>query len=185
MEKPLWRRLSSSLAIDSPFLRMRKDTVELPNGAILGDYFVRESRGFTMVFAVSAEREVALIEEYRYAVDAVLLEYPAGTIDIGEDPLTCAQRELREETGYSAPRWEPLFAVPSEPARSNAIMHAYLALDARKTHATELDASEVIALALRPLDAVPALLRERRISSLAATAVTYAALERLRELGAL
>lgn len=185
MEKPRWRRLSSTLAIDSPFLRMRRDVIELPNGKTLEEYFVRESRGFTMIFAVTPERDVVMIREYRYAIDAVLLEFPAGTIDPGEDPLACARRELREETGYTAERWEPILAVPSEPARSTAVMHAYLAFDARKTDATEHDHSEEIEPVLHPLDEIPALLRERRISSLAATAVAYAALERLRELGTL
>ena len=185
MEKPQWRRLSSTLAIDSPYLHLRKDVIELPGGAILGEYFVRESRGFAVVFAVTPERNVVLIEEYRYAIDAVLLEFPAGTIDVDERPLACAQRELREETGYTAARWEPLLSVPSEPARSNALMHAYLALDARKTHETEHDISEAIELSLHPLDAFPAMLRAGRLSSLATTAVAYAAIERLRELNVL
>jgi ADP-ribose pyrophosphatase len=183
MEKPRWRRISSTPAIESRYLRMRKDVIELPNGTILEEYFVRESLGFTMVFALTPEREVVLIEEYRYAIDAVLLEFPAGTIDAGEEPLACAKRELREETGYSAPRWEPLFAVPSEPARSSAIMYGYLAFDARKTDATEHDPSEAIEVSLHPLARVATMVRQRRNSSLATTAIAYAALERLRELG--
>src|SRR5580693_5017262 len=105
MQKPHWRRLSSTPAIESRFLRMRKDVIELPSGVILDEYYVRESHGFAMVFALTPERNVVLIEEYRYAVDAVLLEFPAGTIDAGETPLAAAQRELREETGCTASRW--------------------------------------------------------------------------------
>jgi len=182
MEKPQWHVLSSTPAIDSPYLRIRRDVIELPDGTVLPEYYVRESRGFAMVFAITDTNDVVMVHEYRYGIDAVLLEFPAGTLDQNEEPLLAAQRELREETGYTAPRWEKLFAVASEPSRSSALMHGYLALDARKTHATEHDASEVIELALRPLADVPALVRERRISSVASIAIAYAALERLHDL---
>ena len=184
MEKPRWKVRSTEPAIDSPFLKIRRDVIELPDGSILGEYYVRESNGFCMVFAVTPDDQVVLINEYRYGIDEVLLECPAGTISEGEDPLECARRELREETGYTSTRWEPLFAVPSEPARSNAIMHAYLALDARCTAPTEHDRSEHIETALRPLDDIDELLLNPANgvrSSLATIAVAQAALGRLRK----
>ena len=185
MEKPQWKVRSSSQVIDSPYLRMRRDEVELPDGSVLGEYYVRESNGFTMIFAVTRDLQAVLIREYRYGIDAMLLECPAGTVDAGEEPLACAQRELREETGYTASRWESLFSLPSEPARSNAIMHAFLALDAEHTGGVELDRSEHIETILHPLASVEQAMqaaRTERHSSIATATTCYAAIDRLRAL---
>jgi ADP-ribose pyrophosphatase len=180
MEKPLWRRRSSTYIIDSPHLRIRSDEVELPSGVVIPHYYVRESLGFVMIFALTPQREVVLVRQYRYGIDAVIVELPAGTIDPGEDPLACAQRELAEETGYTAPRWEPLGVVPAEPVRSNSCMHAYLAFDAVPTQAQNLDIAEAIEPFTVTLDGLRDLLRTGGLGAASCVAAAYTALERLR-----
>lgn len=179
MEKPLWRRLSSTYLIESPHLRLRSDEVELPSGVVISNYYVRESNGFVMVFALTPEREVVLLRQYRYGIDEVVIELPAGSIDPDEDPLLCAQRELSEETGYTAPIWKPLITVPAEPVRSNSIVHAYLAIDAVKTGEQHLDVTEAIEPYTTPLDTIVPMLREDAFGSLSCVAVAWAALDRL------
>ncbi|HUA08947.1 MAG TPA: NUDIX hydrolase [Candidatus Acidoferrales bacterium] len=179
MEKPLWRRLSSTYLIESEHLRIRSDTVELPSGVVLPNYYVRESFGFVMVFALTPQREVLLVRQYRYGINEVIVELPAGSIDRGEEPLACARRELLEETGYTAARWEPLVTVPAEPVRSNSYLHAFLAYDAAKTHEQELDATEAIEPYTVALPAIRPMLRENAFGALSCVAVAYAALDRL------
>ncbi len=70
---------------------------------------------------------ILLVEQYRPAAGRLMLELPAGTIDRGEPPLECAQRELQEETGYSAEHWEPLGHVYPTPGYTNEILHLFLA----------------------------------------------------------
>ena len=94
MEKPLWRVRSSTYLIESEHLRIRSDEIELPSGVVLPNYYVRESLGFVMAFALTPAREVVLVRQYRYGIDQVIVELPAGSIDPGEDPLACARREL-------------------------------------------------------------------------------------------
>src|SRR5580658_6704327 len=141
MEKPLWRVRSSTYLIESEHLRIRSDEIELPNGVVLPNYYVRESLGFVMIFALTPAREVVLVRQYRYGIDEVIVELPAGSIDRGEDPLVCAKRELAEETGYTATRWQSFSVVPAEPVRSNSFLHAFLAFDATPTQAQQLDAT--------------------------------------------
>lgn len=179
MEKPQWRVRSSSYVVESPYLRLRKDEVELPDGTIVTDYYVRESRGFVVVFAVTPANEVVLVEQYRYGNDSLVTELPAGTIDEDEDPLECARRELSEETGFSSGEWELVLATPTEPVRSNSIMHCYLARNAVETSSQSLDATEHIEVRLVPLDALRAMLREGGMASVASIAAAYLALERL------
>ena len=180
MEKPLWRRRSSTYLIESPHLRIRSDEVELPNGVVLPNYYVRESLGFVMIFALTPAREVVLVRQYRYGIDEVIIELPAGSIDPGEDPLACAQRELTEETGYTAARWEPLCVVPAEPVRSNSYVHAFLAFDAVRTHPQNLDAAEAMEPFTVSLDALRALLRTDAIGAISCVGVAYTALDKLR-----
>ena len=71
MEKPIWRRRASSYVVDSPFMRLRADEVELPNGTIVHDYYVRESRGFVTVLPLTGDDRVVLVRQYRYGTDAI------------------------------------------------------------------------------------------------------------------
>ncbi len=182
MEKPLWHVRSSSLVVDSPYLRLRRDAIELPNGTLLSEYYVRESEGFVMVFALTKQREIVLVRQYRYGNDSISLELPAGSRERGEDPLACAQRELAEETGYTAPRWEMFLHAAAEPVRSTSTMTAYIAYDAERTHEQHLDPSECIEVEVLPLAAFTRALREGAIDSVACIAASYAALERLASL---
>ncbi|HTU70822.1 MAG TPA: NUDIX hydrolase [Candidatus Baltobacteraceae bacterium] len=179
MEKPLWRVRSSTYLIESEHLRIRSDEIELPSGAVLPNYYVRESHGFVMVFALTPAREVVLVRQYRYGIDEVIVELPAGSIAPGEDPLCCAQRELTEETGYTAARWELLSAVPAEPVRSNSRMYGYLAHDAICTHPQELDLTESIEPYTVPLAEIRPMLRGGAFGAISCVAVAYAALDRL------
>jgi 8-oxo-dGTP pyrophosphatase MutT (NUDIX family) len=179
MEKPQWRVRASSYAIDSPHMRMRVDSLVLPSGHAIDEYFVRESRGFVMVFPVTRSGEVVLVRQYRYPVDALTIELPAGTIDPGEAPEDCARRELLEETGFSCERLEALPTLFAESARSDARMHGFIAHGAVQTHEQRLDPSEALEWLLAPLDEVAAMLRDGRLDSLSSVALGYRALERL------
>lgn len=177
MEKPAWQVTASTYVIDSPHMRMRRDSLLLPDGTELPEYFVRESEGFTIVCAITTGGDVVMIEQYRYGNDAINLELPAGTLAPGEDALACAQRELLEETGYTAPRWEQIGAPFTEPSRSKAHMYAYLALDASETAPQQLDPSECLEVRVLPLERVRAMLRDDAIPSLACTMTLYRAFD--------
>jgi 8-oxo-dGTP pyrophosphatase MutT (NUDIX family) len=179
MEKPIWRRRSSTYLVDSPHMRLRVDELELPDGTVIPNYYVRESAGFVIVFGLTVERQVILVRQYRYGADAIDLELPAGTIDDGEDPRDCAIRELAEETGYEATLVEHLGSYRAEPARSTAFAHMYLATGARRTREPLLDPTEVIEVDLVDLASFRGMLRDGRIDNGASIATGYRAMERL------
>lgn len=85
--------------------------------------------GSVVLLPVLPDGRVVLIENRRFAVDQVLLELPAGTLELGEDPAACAARELLEETGYRAGRIEPLCRFFSAPGFCTEEMHAFLATE--------------------------------------------------------
>jgi ADP-ribose pyrophosphatase len=179
MEKPDWRVTSSSYVIDTPFLRMRKDEVSVPSQDGLTSFFVRESRGFAIVFALTSENEILLVRQYRYGIDGYTLELPAGTLDGDEDPLECAQRELREETGFTAQHWDHVLDVAAEPVRSTSIMHVFLARGARRTNDQQLDPFEVLTAETMPIERVRAALRSGEFGAAHSVAASFAALDYL------
>jgi ADP-ribose pyrophosphatase len=71
--------------------------------------------------------EIVLIRQYRYSAKAEILEIPAGTLEVGEDPYACAVRELQEETGYAASEWSKLLSAYVAPGYSNEMIHIYVA----------------------------------------------------------
>ena len=86
------------------FLQVRRDTVRLPdNSHATREYVIHP--GAAMVVAQLDDGRLVLERQYRYPVQAVMIEFPAGKLDAGEASLACAQRELLEETGYSAREW--------------------------------------------------------------------------------
>ena len=86
------------------FLHAFGDTVKLPDGGIaIREYLVHP--GAVMVIPLLDDGRLLMERQFRYPVQQVMIEFPAGKIDKGEEPLTCAKRELLEETGYSAREW--------------------------------------------------------------------------------
>ncbi|MES2946596.1 MAG: NUDIX hydrolase [Pseudomonadota bacterium] len=86
------------------FLHALRDTVQLPDGGkATREYIVHP--GAVMIIALLDDGRVVLERQYRYPVQRVMIEFPAGKLDPGETVLVCAQRELMEETGYTARQW--------------------------------------------------------------------------------
>lgn len=177
MEKPRWRCISSSYVVDSKYLRIRKDSIELPSGAILPEYYVRESEGYVMIFALTEQSQVVLVRQYRYGCDRVGLELPAGMLEPGEDPADCAKRELLEETGYRVEELSPLGDFLVEPVRSNARAFIYMGRGARLVRAPQPEATEHIEVEVAPLDEFAAMLGDGSIDNLATLATGYRAFQ--------
>ena len=108
------------------------DDVEYPSGAKTVRE-VAEHPGGAVILAVFGDARIILINQHRYPLDKFIWELPAGKLDDGEDPITCAQRELEEETGFSAKKWEALTSVYTTPGFCTELLHIYLARDLFET----------------------------------------------------
>ena len=98
------RRLDSTELLKGHFLHAFRDTVALPDGSTATREYVVHP-GAVMIIPLLDNGEVVLERQYRYPVQQVMIELPAGKLDPGEDVLACARRELQEETGYTAREW--------------------------------------------------------------------------------
>jgi 8-oxo-dGTP pyrophosphatase MutT (NUDIX family) len=102
-----WQRRGSKLIYSNPWITVREDDVITPGGAP-GIYGVVETRLAVGVVALTDDNQIYLVGQYRYPVDEYSWEIPEGGSEVDEDPMETAKRELREETGVEAERWEPL-----------------------------------------------------------------------------
>jgi 8-oxo-dGTP pyrophosphatase MutT (NUDIX family) len=159
-----WRIVSSEYRIDTKFLRLRADRVELPSGVVVDEYFVRESRGFCVVFALTTGGDVLLVRQYKHGASQVVTELPAGMLDADESPAACAARELAEETGYTGapPEFVRTFLV--DPTNATAHFHLFVVRDAVVTRDQQFDVTEDIEVALASVDEVRAMALDGRIA---------------------
>ena len=109
--------------------------------------------GASAIIPVTGDGEILFVRQYRYAVEQPLLEIPAGKLDGGEDPDTCAARELTEETGYKTEHMEKLGYVYTTPGFCNETIHLYLADHLVKSH-QHLDQDEFLDVIRLPIDKV-------------------------------
>ncbi|NQV16552.1 NUDIX hydrolase [bacterium] len=99
--------------------------------------------GISVMLPLLDSDRLILINQYRYGVQDNIWELPAGTINIDETPLECAQREIEEEIGYQAKNWKQIASCYSSPHFSTEIVHSFIAEDLIKTE-TNRDADEII-----------------------------------------
>jgi len=120
------KKISGEGVYDGIFLKMKRDTVALPNG----QYAVREyleHPGAVAILAILDDGRVLLERQYRYPIAQAVIEIPAGKLNTGEDPLLCAQRELQEETGYTAKHWSKIRRIHPVISYSTEFIDIYLA----------------------------------------------------------
>ncbi len=125
------RRLTSSRVFQGSVFAVRRDEVELPDGRrALRD--IVETGGAVAVLPVDGDNNVHLVRQYRYAQGRETLEAAAGKLEAGEDPLSCAVRELKEETGLEAGRLVGLGRLSPSPAILTEAIHLFVALELRQ-----------------------------------------------------
>lgn len=119
-------RIDGALAYDGYFLKVQKDNVALPDGKVTSREYIRHP-GAVVILPLFDDGRVLLERQFRYPLNRVMIEYPAGKIDEGEDTLACAKRELQEETGYTAADWQFVCTIHNAIAYSDEHLDLYLA----------------------------------------------------------
>ncbi|MDX1707319.1 MAG: NUDIX hydrolase [Desulfobacterales bacterium] len=119
-----------------------KENYTLDNGVTSEMDFIQHPGAAAMV-AMLNSTDVILIKQYRHALREFIWEIPAGTLDPKESPLRCAKRELIEETGYSAAKWQQLGTITPLPGCSDERIHIFLASDLRPAE-QNLDDDEML-----------------------------------------
>ena len=107
-------------------VRLHVDTVRLPDGGTSLREIV-DHPGGVAILALDGENRVAVVRQFRYAFDRVMLEIPAGKREVGEEPLLTAQRELQEEVGAQAAQWTELGAILPSPGCYGETLYLFLA----------------------------------------------------------
>jgi ADP-ribose pyrophosphatase len=141
--------LASERMYEGRILNLRVDEIRTPTGVEALREIV-ENGGAVAMVALDDQQRVLLVKQYRHAVRSLVIEIPAGKLDGDEDPLEGAQRELREETGYVARRFERLGSFYPAPAWSTEYVYLYLATDLMPG-LPDLEADEAIELLHVPI----------------------------------
>jgi ADP-ribose pyrophosphatase len=119
-----------------------RENVTLENGTTTDLEFI-EHPGATAIIPFLDDKRIVLLKQYRHALKKYIWEIPAGTLDPQEEIISCAKRELIEETGYSAGQWHRLGEITPVPGYSNERIHIFLATELQPAD-QDLDEDEVI-----------------------------------------
>lgn len=174
-DKPaVWKKLGSKQIADCRVFKVREDFVVNSESDKKASFFVVENPDWVNVIALTKEKKVVLIEQFRHGTESIILEIPGGMVDENEDPELAAKRELLEETGFEA--GEIIYLGKSHPnpaIQSNTIFH-YLALDCEKTGETNFDEHESVDTKIFSLEEIPKLIADGKIThALAVTGFYY------------
>lgn len=172
-------RVSSRRVYTGRIINLDIDTVRFPNGSTGELEMVRHSGASAIVPFLSDPRgddpQIMLIKQYRYAAEGFIYEVPAGRLDAGEDPRTCAERELREETGCTAAAVEFLFTMYTTPGFTDERIHVFMATGLT-SGATAHESDEFMTMETMTLSEALELIRKGKImDAKTALSILYAA----------
>lgn len=170
-EHLLEKRLFGQDVYQGIFLKMKRDTVALPDGQeAIREYL--EHPGAVAILAVLDDGRIVLERQYRYPIEQAVIEIPAGKLNPGEDPLLCAQRELQEETGYVAKHWRKIRRIHPVISYSTEFIDIYLA-EGLVSGPARLDAEEFLDVFAAPLEELIEWVESGKITDVKTIISTY------------
>ena len=134
--------VSSEQVLKGSFLQVFRDQARLANGSVVQREYIRHP-GAVMVVPMLSDTRFVMERQYRYPLQQVLLEFPAGKIDPGEPPFRTGQRELLEETGFRAGQWALAGRLHNAAAYSDEFIEIWFARELQAGVA-QLDADELL-----------------------------------------
>jgi ADP-ribose pyrophosphatase len=173
-----WRTLRSELVLDHRWYRVRRETVELPSGLVVDDYFVAVREDFALVAAVTPDDRLVLVRQWKQGIGAVTLELPGGIVD-EDDPAAAAARELLEETGYACGELRRVGGGPLDPSKETNRVHLFLGTGAERVAEQRLDPTEEIEVVLLPLAELRDTIRRGELDAPSSVAGCFLALDAL------
>lgn len=167
MEKPKkrnWKVLRSEYLARKPWFTVRHESLELPDGRLVPDYYVFEYPDWVNVTAITRDGRFVVIDQYRHGLGETSYEIPAGVAEPSDaSMLAAAQRELAEETGYGGGEWRLLTVLAPNPSTQNNLTYCYLATGVERLGEQRLDPTEDLGVHLMTRAEVLELLRTDRI----------------------
>ncbi|MDQ0418131.1 ADP-ribose pyrophosphatase [Croceifilum oryzae] len=138
------KTISTQSIFKGRVISLQVDEVELPNGNTSNREIVKHP-GAVAVVAITPEDRIILVRQFRKPLEKTIYEIPAGKRESGEDPQVCAERELEEETGYRAEKWDHLVSFYTSPGFADEYLHLYQADELSKGQ-VNLDEDEFVEL---------------------------------------
>lgn len=172
-----WTVKGSETLVSNRWIKVRRDSVDLPNGTHIDDFYAVTISHCSAILALDRDCNVILKSEYRYCYDRDLVETPAGTFEPEEsDGFSVAKRELLEETGYTSDDWTYLGPTVESSSKLTNYMHVYLAKNCVRTGGQKLDETEMVDVIVMPLsEAVEKVMNNEICCNSSASAILKAA----------
>ena len=157
------KTINSQEIFSGKVVSLHLQEVELPNGKRSMREIIKHP-GAVAILALTNNRRILMVEQFRKALERTIVEIPAGKLEKGEDPASCARRELEEETGYACEKLELLTSFYTSPGFADEIVHVYLATGlSKKENAASLDEDEFVNLEELSLDEALQYIKSKKI----------------------
>lgn len=146
---------------DGHLVKLDLHEVRLPDGGTSKREVIKHPGAVALV-ALDSDNRVLMVRQFRLPAGKIMLEIPAGTLEPGELPLACAERELQEETGFKPNTLQALGGIFAAPGYTTEYIHLFLATDLEKS-SLDMDEDEFIELETMPIADALALIDEGKI----------------------
>lgn len=172
------KTITSETKFEGKIIKARVENVELENGQKAYREFVDHPGGVGVV-AITPERKMLMVQQFRKAIEGETIEIPAGKLEGGEDPLECGKRELEEETGYKAKEFISLGYIYPSPGFTNEKTYIYLAKDLYKGTVNP-DEDEFLDILEIPIEEIHSMIMKNEINDAKSVVGFYKAMEYIK-----